>query len=110
MEQFTEITAQRAWQMMCEENAKLLDVRDMQRFVYSHPKGAFHLTNQSYGEFQKQADYEQPIIVSCYHGISSRNVAAFLVEQGYDNVYSVIGGFEAWVKSALPLETAYCVE
>ena len=52
-------------------------------------------------------DFDSPIIVSCYHGVSSRNVANFLVEQGYENVFSVIGGFDGWVKAGLPIETAY---
>jgi rhodanese-related sulfurtransferase len=52
-------------------------------------------------------DFDSPIIVSCYHGISSQNVATFLVEQGYENVFSVIGGFDGWVKAGLPIETAY---
>lgn len=107
MEQFTEISPQQAWQMVNEEQAALLDIRDLQRFTYSHPQGAFHLTNQSYGQFQDAYDFDHPVIVSCYHGISSRNVAAFLVEQGYERVYSVKGGFDGWVRAELPIETAY---
>lgn len=107
MEQFVEITPEEAWRMVCEENAALLDIRDPQRFAYSRPKGAFHLTNQSYGQFQDEYDFDDPIIVSCYHGVSSRNVAQFLVEQGYERVYSVKGGFDGWVRAELPIETAY---
>ena len=70
-------------------------------------KGLFHLTNQSFLQFEEQVDFDSPIIVSCYHGVSSRNVATFLVEQGYENVFSVIGGFDGWVKAGLPIETAY---
>ncbi|OOF71332.1 thiosulfate sulfurtransferase GlpE [Rodentibacter caecimuris] len=103
---FKEITAEQAWILM-QQGAILADIRDDQRFHYSHAKGAFHLTNQSFLQFEQQVDYDTPIIVSCYHGISSRNVATFLSEQGYDNLYSLIGGFEAWEKSSLPLETAY---
>lgn len=99
-----EITPQQAWQMMNEQNAILVDIRDLPRFIHSHPKGAFHLTNQSYNEFQKMVNYEDPIIVSCYHGISSRNVATFLIEQGYDNVYSMQGGFMGWEQANLPIE------
>ena len=47
-------------------------------------KGAFHLTNQSFLQFEELVDFDSPIIVSCYHGVSSRNVATFLVEQGYE--------------------------
>lgn len=107
MTQFTDITPQQAWQMLHEDNAMLVDIRDQRRFLYSHPQGAFHLTERTYADFQQQTDYARPIIVSCYHGVSSRNVAAFLVQQGYDKVYSVIGGFAGWTRAELPIETAY---
>lgn len=41
----------------------------------------------------------------CYHGISSLNTAHFLIEQGFDHVYSVQGGFEGWVRAGLPSES-----
>ncbi|VEI47096.1 rhodanese-related sulfur transferase [Actinobacillus equuli] len=47
------------------------------------------------------------MIVICYHGVSSRNTAQFLVEQGFERVYSVKGGFDGWERSGLPIETAY---
>lgn len=107
MDQFLEITPEEAWQLLQTEDAALVDIRDLPRFSYSRPQGAFHLTNQSYGQFQDEYDFEQPIIVSCYHGVSSRNVAQFLVEQGYEQVYSLKGGFEGWVRANLPIDTAY---
>lgn len=107
MDKFTEISPEQAWQMLNEEDAVLVDVRDMQRFSYSRPQGAFHLTNHSYGSFQDEYDFDQPVIVSCYHGVSSQNVAQFLVEQGYERVYSLKGGFDGWVRAGLPVETGY---
>ena len=106
-ETFIEITPTQEWEMMQNEEAVLVDIRDAMRFSYSHPKEAFHLTNQSYGRFLDEYDYDHPVIVSCYHGVSSRHTAQFLVEQGFERVYSVKGGFEGWVKADLPLETAY---
>ena len=102
---FKEISPEQAWEMV-QNGAMLVDIRDPQRFTYSHAKWAFHLTNQSL-QFEEQVDFDSLIIVSCYHGVSSRNVATFLVEQGYENVFSVIGGFDGWVKAGLPIETAY---
>lgn len=108
METFTEITPAQAWELLqSEDNALLADIRDNIRFTYSHPQGAFHLTNQSYGQFLDEVDYDDPVIVICYHGRSSQNTAQFLVEQGFENVYSVKSGFEGWVAAGLPLETAY---
>ena len=103
---FQEITPQQAWQM-AQQGAVLADVRDAQHYTNAHPKGAFHLTNQTFLQFETLVDFDSPIILSCYHGVSSRNVATFLVEQGYENVFSVIGGFEGWIKAGLPVETDY---
>lgn len=107
METFSEITPQQAWALMQEESAMLLDIRDLYRFSFSHPQEAFHLTNQTYGRFLDECDYEDPVIVICYHGVSSLNTAQFLVEQGFERVYSVKGGFEGWVRAELPIETGY---
>ncbi|MFD0965727.1 thiosulfate sulfurtransferase GlpE [Seminibacterium arietis] len=104
MTSFSEITARQAWKMQIEKNAILVDIRDSTQFNLSHPKNAFHLTNQSYNTFQQQCDYDRPVIVVCYHGVSSLNTAAFLIEQGYERVYSLIGGFDSWVKNNLPTE------
>ncbi|WGE68663.1 thiosulfate sulfurtransferase GlpE [Actinobacillus equuli subsp. haemolyticus] len=106
-ETFTEISPQQAWELIENEGATLADIRDARRYVYSHPQDAFHLTNESYGRFLDEVDYEEPVIVICYHGVSSRNTAQFLVEQGFECVYSVKGGFDGWERSGLPIETAY---
>lgn len=106
-ETFIEITPEQAWEMMQNEDAVLVDIRDNIRFSHSHPQDAFHLTNHSYGKFLDEYDFDQPVIVSCYHGVSSRNTAQFLVEQGFERVYSVKGGFEAWVRAELPVELGY---
>lgn len=104
---FTEISPQQAWEMLQTEDAVLVDIRDMVRFSHSRPQGAFHLTNQSYGYFLDEYDYDQPILVSCYHGVSSQNTAQFLVEQGFERVYSIKGGFDSWVRANLPVEIGY---
>ena len=49
---FKEISPEQAWEMV-QNGAILADVRDPQRFTYSHAKGAFHLTNQSFLQFEE---------------------------------------------------------
>lgn len=107
MDTFIEISPQQAWELVENEGGIIADVRDSKHFAYSRPPEAFHLTNLNYGKFLDEADFDEPVIVICYHGVSSRNAAQFLVEQGYERVYSVKGGFDNWVKSDMPIETAY---
>ena len=99
MTECIEITPQQAWEMLQHDDAAVLaDVRDAQTFSYAHPKGAFNLTEATWPHFEALYDYDQPIILSCYHGISSRNVAAFLLRNGYEKVYSLQGKGEPTVR------------
>lgn len=100
MEQFAHINVQQALELMQQRGAVLADIRDPQSFAKSHPTNAFHLTNQTMIELLNEHDYETPIIVICYHGISSQGAAQYLLSQGFEEVYSVDGGFEAWAKEA----------
>lgn len=104
METFLPIDVISAYKFINERNAVLVDIRDPQSFAQSHPAEAFHLTNDSMGRFMSLHPFEQPVLVLCYRGISSQGAAQYLINQGYDEVYSVEGGFEAW-KQQLPFIT-----
>lgn len=96
MEQFECISVQQAQQHLEQNAALLVDIRDPQSFAAAHASGAFHLTNGSLNSFMQQADFDIPVLVMCYHGNSSKSAAQYLITQGFDRVYSVDGGFEAW--------------
>ena len=72
------------------------DVRDEESFNAAHIDGAIHLTMATLNEFCDNSDKTKPILVYCYHGLSSQSVAQHLIDQGFAEVYSLIGGFEAW--------------
>ena len=78
------------------EEAILVDTRDAQSFASDHAEGAFHLTNDTLKDFFDQVEFETPVFVVCYHGNSSKGVAQYLFEQGYENIYSVQGGMVMW--------------
>lgn len=96
MEQFAHISIQDTLQKLTSSGAKLLDIRDEQSFAAGHIENAVHLTNASLAGFMAENEFETPIIVCCYHGISSQQAAQFLIHQGFAEVYSMDGGFEAW--------------
>ncbi|HEY5715903.1 MAG TPA: thiosulfate sulfurtransferase GlpE [Psychromonas sp.] len=90
------ISAYQAKQRALKENVQLVDIRDRASFASEHPEGAFHLTNETVGEFMKKVDINTPVFVICYHGNSSKGAAQYLCERGYLDVYSVDGGFADW--------------
>jgi thiosulfate sulfurtransferase len=103
MDQFQHINAQAAQALIEQHDAQLVDIRDAQSFAVAHAHGAFHLTNDSMVSFMEKSEFDQPILVMCYHGISSQGAAQYLINQGFEQVYSVDGGFEAWHRAGLPV-------
>jgi len=75
---------------------QIADIRDAASFESGHIEGAINLSNENLASFIAQADMDLPLIVICYHGISSQSAAQYLVEQGFDQVYSLDGGYQAW--------------
>lgn len=93
------IDAEKASSLLTKGETKLVDIRDEQSFNRGHIEQAYHLTNGSISEFMRETDFETPVIVCCYHGVSSLNAGEYLSQQGYETVYSLDGGFEHWRKS-----------
>jgi len=104
MSEFKRIPPEQA-QALREQGAVVVDIRDPQAFAAGHISGATHLDNHSVAEFIRNADLDAPTLVVCYHGNSSQSAAAYLVDQGFSEVYSLDGGFELW-RSTYPAETA----
>ncbi|MFD2177143.1 thiosulfate sulfurtransferase GlpE [Veronia pacifica] len=106
MENFAHISVSDAWTMMNKQDQPgvMVDIRDPQSFQLSHAEGAFHLTNDTVVTLMQEVDFEQPVLVMCYHGISSQGAAQYLINQGFEEVYSVDGGFEAWHRASLPVQ------
>lgn len=49
---------------------------------------------------------DQPVLSLCHHGMRSLQVAAFLERQGFEQVYNIQGGIDAWarqVDGSIPL-------
>jgi rhodanese-related sulfurtransferase len=43
-----------------------------------------------------ELEFSQPILGLCHHGVRSLQVVAFLARQGYEHVYNIAGGIDAW--------------
>ena len=96
MGQFKHISIAASIDMLAAGNAQLVDIRDEQSFSAAHIEGAKHLDNVSLQDFIAGAKPNIPVIVCCYHGNSSQSAAAFLNDKGFEEVYSMDGGFEQW--------------
>ncbi|MCS5950949.1 thiosulfate sulfurtransferase GlpE [Klebsiella pneumoniae subsp. pneumoniae] len=105
MEQFECINVEEAHQKLHQQTAVLVDIRDPQSYAMGHTPGALHLTNDTLGAFMRDNDFDTAVMVMCYHGNSSKGAAQYLLQQGFDKVYSVDGGSDAWHRH-FPAEVA----
>lgn len=96
MDTFHHLSVQDALALIEQPGTTVADIRDPDSFAAGHIPGARHLSNSSLPDFLEKVDPDQPLIVCCYHGMSSQSAAQFFVERGFDTVYSLDGGFEAW--------------
>ena len=104
MSEFKRIPPEQA-QTLREQGAVVVDIRDPQTYAAGHITGSRHLDNHSVADFIRGADLDAPTVVVCYHGNSSQSAAAYLISQGFSDVYSLDGGFELW-RGTYPAEIA----
>jgi thiosulfate sulfurtransferase len=90
------LSAEQLAGLLAAGSADVVDIRDTLSFQAGHIPGAQPLSNDNLREFLAGADRARPLVVCCYHGHSSVGAAAFLLEQGFAEVYSLDGGFSGW--------------
>lgn len=89
----------------------LLDVREPWEFEIAAIRIAGATTlNLPMGQIpQRLADLDpaQPILCICHHGMRSAQVVAFLERAGFDSVYNLAGGIDAWSAQVDPAVPRY---
>lgn len=86
---------------MIDEPVTVVDIRDERSFAAGAIENAISLNNDNVDEFVANADKTIPLVVCCYHGNSSQGVADYMSDQGFDKVYSLDGGYQAWAMTQL---------
>ncbi len=94
--QIPEIDVPKARELHETGGTTFVDIRDPDSYAAGHIPGALTLDDTSVQAFLRDTDPDAKIVVYCYHGNSSLGATAFFKEQGFEDVSSMSGGFEAW--------------
>ncbi len=54
-----------------------------------------------------ELDPVQPVVCICHHGARSAQVVAFLERSGFESVYNLAGGIDAWSQDVDPSVARY---
>jgi rhodanese-related sulfurtransferase len=79
-----------------EGRVVLLDVREQAELDIAAVAGADHIPMGQIPARLAELDRTTPIVVMCHSGGRSRRVAEYLQGNGFDNVFNLRGGIDAW--------------
>lgn len=96
MDTFTRISVQKAHEIMGAGPVTIVDIRDAGTFAQGHIEQAQNINDENIKDFLDSTDKKAPLVCYCYHGISSQRAAGFFTGQGFEQVYSIDGGYEGW--------------
>ena len=96
MSRYARISADDAYQMVLDDTVSIIDIRDEESFKAGHITDATHLDDNGVQAFIDESDTSVPLIVCCYHGNMSQSAGAYLAEKGFNEVYSLDGGYAEW--------------
>ena len=96
MNEVPEIQIHEAKKRFDQRDCMFVDIRDPASYRAAHIPGAVHLHDGNVQQFIESADKDREVIIYCYHGNSSLGAVAYFLENGFKNVASMSGSFEAW--------------
>ena len=103
-QKFKNISPQEAVYLI-NKDAFILDVRETTELSQGSIKNSKHLSfssvESSLDSIKKYSD--KPTIVYCKSGVRSSTISNILTKNNFSEVYSMKGGFEAWVSDNLPV-------
>jgi len=85
----------------------LLDVREPHELAMASVAGALHIPMADVPRRLNEIDRGKAVVVMCRSGARSLRVAEFLVANGFEAVYNLAGGINAWSRELDPSVPRY---
>lgn len=84
----------------------VLDVREPSELRIAALPGTTHIPMNDIPARAEELPKDKDIVVMCHHGMRSMQVALYLERQGFERLYNLAGGIDAWsrqIDSSVPL-------
>jgi len=85
----------------------LLDVREEWEFSHCHIADSVHVPMNVIPAHLSEWEGDAPIVAICHHGARSFQVALYLEQNGFRQVFNLSGGLDAWAKTVDPAMPIY---
>ncbi|MHC1576012.1 MAG: rhodanese-like domain-containing protein [Methanosarcinaceae archaeon] len=97
-----DVSVEQAKVMVDDGGVFIMDLRNAGKYRAGHIEGA---TLIPYSDLESRLDEvptDEPLLVYCYSGKQSTTAADILIEEGYLDVYNMLGGFKDWKSEGYP--------
>lgn len=78
------------------KNLMVFDTRDANNYAQGHLQGAIPPSDEIIKKIIIRKQRNNPVLVYCYHGNSSKDFCSLLCGFGFTEVYNLEGGWLAW--------------
>ncbi|WAR46841.1 rhodanese-like domain-containing protein [Methylomonas rapida] len=93
----TQCTSQQIQQRLQDgDKLMLLDVREPNEYAFAHIEGSLHIPLRQLPERAEELEKDLDIVVLCHHGMRSQQACLFLEQYGFNRLYNLKGGIDAW--------------
>ena len=91
---------------MNSDDVSIIDVREPHEFIKGHIENAINIPLGKLASQLSQLGHqkENPVIVVCQTGARSVPACKTLTKAGFNDVYNIIGGMQAWEDGKLPIK------
>jgi rhodanese-related sulfurtransferase len=93
----TQLTPLQLQQALQDNQALLLvDVREDNEYAYASIAGSIHIPLRQLPQHLERFEAEQALVLICHHGVRSQQACQFLQHSGFNHLYNLQGGIDAW--------------
>lgn len=78
------------------DKLEVIDVREEDEYEVARIEGVRLLPLSRFPEWAGTLSPEAEIVFMCHHGIRSAQVCSYLAREGFENLYNLAGGIDAW--------------
>jgi thiosulfate sulfurtransferase len=96
MKKFKTISVADSEQLIAEQQPMILDCRELKDYRAGHIDDAMHVHEQLRDSLLKKGDKQKALLIYCYYGHASEHLAEMFGDFGFQQVYSLAGGFAGW--------------
>ena len=103
-EPFTRISVQEAKEMVAKDNVQVIDSRTPGEYMGGHVPGAINIPHMATVSRKGDLATDKELVFICQMGQRSALACEFAAALGFDKLYNVEGGTDAWIKAGFAVE------